>query len=152
PGERHVTVVPTQQIHRRLKHWLAFINCLGAFVHTRVRQVLGDGGKAEALFCHADPEVIVERSIDIRVEATAAICGCADEGCGLTDEAFAFQSSWIPRQRWVPADHRAVLVDPPAFSVDDVYFGMRGQERDRRAHGPGQQGVVRIYPGENLTA
>ena len=108
--------------------------------------------KAKALLGHANPEIVVEGAVDIGIERAAAIGGGAHEGGRLADEAVAFEHLGIPGEGGVAADESAVLVDPPAFAVHHVDFGVGVQVGGGGTDGAGKKRVVGVEPDEDFAA
>src|SRR5207244_436407 len=74
------------------------------------------------------------------------------EGGRLTDEAVAFEHGGIPGECRVAIDGVAILVDPPAFSVNHVDIRVGVQVGGGGTDGTGKERVVGIQPDEDFAA
>src|SRR5678809_913631 len=91
PGKRHIAVVAFEQIDGSIEDGLAFADGPGAGVHAGVGEKVGDGVEAKTPLRHANPEIIVERAVDLGIERTAAVRRSAHEGRRLADETVTLQ-------------------------------------------------------------
>src|SRR5581483_6524966 len=95
PRERNVSVVALEQSDGGLKHNVALIECFRSLVHPRAGQELGDHLKPDPLLGHANPQVVIERHVDVRIESAAAVGGSPKERSRLANEAVALQDLGI---------------------------------------------------------
>ena len=92
PGKRDVTVVPLQQAHGRLKNGVALVDGLGALMHAGTGQVLRNHLEADPLLGHANPQIVIERKVHVRIEPAAAVGGSANKRRRLANEAVPLQN------------------------------------------------------------
>ena len=121
-------------------------------VHARAGHQAVDAGEAGAGQGEADPVVVIHAEVEARIERADTLDdGAAEEDGGLADVAAFLEALEVPVFGGVGFEDLVVLVDVVGVAVDDVDFGMGGEEIAGGFDGAGVIDVVGIHPAEDFT-